>query len=57
MADFEQTYREYEQMIHRFLLRLCGNANLAEELTQETFYQAFKHWGSFRGQSSVSTWL
>ena len=38
MADFEQTYREYEQMIHRFLLRLCGNANLAEELTQETFY-------------------
>ena len=24
---------------------------------QETFYQAFKHWGKFRGQSSVSTWL
>lgn len=57
MADFEQTYREYQQMIHAFLLRLCGNAHLAEELTQETFYQAFKHWSSFRGQSSVSTWL
>lgn len=56
-ADFEQTYREYQQMIHAFLLRLCGNAHLAEELTQETFYQAFKHWGSYRGQSSVSTWL
>lgn len=56
-ADFEQTYREYQQMIHAFLLRLCGNSHLAEELTQETFYQAFKHWGSFRGQSSVSTWL
>ena len=57
MADFEQTYLEYRQMIHAFLLRLCGNAHLAEELTQETFYQAFKHWSSFRGQSSVSTWL
>ena len=57
MADFETTYREYQQMIQRFLLRLCGNQHLAEELTQETFYQALKHWGEFRGQSSVSTWL
>ncbi len=58
MSDnFEQTYREYQQMIYAFLLRLCGNVHLAEELTQETFYQAFKHWGDFRGQSSVSTWL
>ncbi len=56
-ADFEQTYQEYQQMIQAFLLRLCGNAHLAEELTQETFYQAFKHWGDFRGQSSISTWL
>ena len=37
MADFEQSYREYERMVHAFLLRLCGNENLAEELTQETF--------------------
>ncbi len=56
-ADFEQTYREYQQMVCGFLLRLCGNVHLAEELIQETFYQAFKHWDSFRGQSSVSTWL
>ena len=56
-SDFEKTYQEYQQMIYAFLLRLCGNAYLAEELTQETFYQAFKHWGRFRGQSSISTWL
>lgn len=56
-ADFEQTYQEYQQMIQAFLLRLCGNAHLAEELTQETFYQAFRHWDDFRGKSSVSTWL
>ena len=57
MADFEETYQAYQQMIHAFLLRLCGNAHLAEELTQETFYQAFRHWNDFRGQASISTWL
>lgn len=57
MADFEQTYREHQQMIQRFLLRLCGNQHLAEELTQETFLQALRHWEDFRGQSSISTWL
>ncbi len=57
MADFEAAYREYEQMIRRFLLRLCGNEHLAEELTQETFMQALRHWDDFRGQSSISTWL
>lgn len=57
MQDFEQSYREYERMVHAFLLRLCGNESLAEELTQETFYQALKHWKEFRGDSNVSTWL
>lgn len=57
MAEFEETYREYEAMIRGFLLRLTGNQSLAEELTQETFYQALKHWDDFRGQSSRSTWL
>lgn len=57
MADFEETYREYEAMIRGFLIRLTGNQSLAEELTQETFYQALKHWDDFRGQSSRFTWL
>ena len=53
----EALYQDYFQPVYRFLFSLCGNADLAEELTQETFYQAFKHWGRFRGQSSISTWL
>ena len=57
MTDFEAVYRESQEMIRRFLLRLCGNEHLAEELTQETFYQALKHWSDFRGEGSVSTWL
>lgn len=57
MAEFEDIYREYEAMIRGFLLRLTGNQSLAEELTQETFYQALRHWDDFRGEASRSTWL
>lgn len=57
MTEFEAAYREHQQMIERFLLRLCGNTHLAEELTQETFIQALQHWDDFRGQGSRSTWL
>ena len=57
MRDFSAVYGEYREMIYRFIYRLCRNEELAEELTQETFYQAMKSWANYRGDSSVSTWL
>ena len=55
--DFEQAFAEYQETVRRFLVRLTRHPELAEELTQETFYQALKHWKSFRGDCSLSTWL
>ena len=43
--------------MYRFLLSLCGDEDLANELTSETFYQAYLHIGSFRGDCKVETWL
>nr|WP_304055513.1 sigma factor [Enterocloster clostridioformis] len=40
-----------------FLLTRTQDPGLAEELTQETFYQAVKHIGRYKGESSISTWL
>lgn len=57
MESFDRVYQEYESIVRKFLLRLTGNAHLAEELTQETFYLALRHWQSFRGQASPATWL
>ncbi|MBQ8655005.1 MAG: RNA polymerase sigma factor [Clostridia bacterium] len=57
MNDFEQACREEYQSVKRFLLRLTGDEQLSEELTQETFYQAMRAWESFGGRCSVSTWL
>lgn len=43
--------------LYSLALRFCGNATEAEDLVQETFLQAFKHWNTFRGDAKPSTWL
>ena len=57
MESMEQIYREHSKLVYRYLLSLTHNEELAEELTQETFYQAVKSIGSFKGGCRVSTWL
>ncbi len=58
MNVFETIYRQYEPDVRRFLYRLTGcDCRLAEELTQETFYQAFLSFGTFRGTCQMRTWL
>ena len=53
-----------EELIDRYggeILRLCllylGDRQLAEDAFQETFTKAWKQQASFRGESSVKTWL
>lgn len=50
-------YTELRGPIFRFLLHLTGEPNLAEELTQETFFQAVRSLPRFHGESSMTTWL
>lgn len=57
MAVFKEIYQEYGKKVYRFLLSLTGSAQEAEELLQETFYQAFLHVDKFEGRCSVYTWL
>ena len=57
MASFSQLYEQYAGQVYRFLFSLSGDAALAEELTQETFYQAFLHIDRFENRCSVATWL
>jgi len=43
--------------VYRFLLFLGSDPHLAEDLTQEVFTSAWKSLDSFRGDSSIRTWL
>ncbi len=57
MAVFKEIYEEYGRSVYHFLMSLSGDAGMAEELLQETFYQAFLHIDSFEGRCGVFTWL
>ncbi len=56
-GDFELIYRKYYRRVYLFLLKLCGNHELSEDLTQETFYQAFLSIHRFKGRSDVFTFI
>ncbi|MBR5858619.1 MAG: sigma-70 family RNA polymerase sigma factor [Clostridia bacterium] len=57
MADIEMLFRDYYGFIYKFLLSRCRNADIAEELTQETFYRAFINQKQLRDDSAAVYWL
>lgn len=57
MLDFEKVFQKNQGLIFCFLMRLCRDASLAEELTQETFYRAYMNLASLRDETKVSPWL
>ena len=57
MEDMETVYRRHAQTVYKFLLSQCHSAQMAEELTQETFYQAVRSIDRFDGGCKVSVWL
>ena len=57
MEDFEKIYSEYFDVVYHYVLSLCLNESLAEEITQEAFFKALKNIGSFRGDCKVNVWL
>ena len=57
MQNMDDLYKEYFQIVFKYLFCLTHEADLSEELTQETFYQALKTYDNFRGDCKISTWL
>jgi RNA polymerase sigma-70 factor, ECF subfamily len=55
--DFDGIVARHQKQIYRILLHIVRDADIADTLTQECFLRAFKMRGSFRGESSLSTWL
>ena len=53
VESMEALYQTYAQTVYRYLFSLCRSADLAEELTQETFYQAIRTIDRFDGTCAV----
>jgi RNA polymerase sigma-70 factor (ECF subfamily) len=54
---FRQLVTEYQQKIFHVVYRMIGDAQEAEDLSQEVFITVFKNIDSFRGESKFSTWM
>ena len=57
MQNMEKIYEEYFETVNKYLFCLTRNYDIAEELTQETFYRAVKKIGTYRGNCKISVWL
>ena len=58
--DREMIQKLYEteyMRVYSYTMTLARNQDLAEEITQETFFRAMSTERSFRGESDVGTWL
>lgn len=53
----EELYEQNAEIVYRFLYSICKNEQLAEDLTQETFLQAYKSIERFDGSCKISSWL
>ena len=54
---FEDIVKEYKKHVYNVCLGMMKRADDAEDLAQEVFITAYKNYGSFNGESKVSTWL
>jgi RNA polymerase sigma-70 factor (ECF subfamily) len=50
-------YGRHHVRVYRFVLRVTGDASLAEDIVSEVFLEVWRHAGRFKAQSKASTWL
>ncbi|MBS6397800.1 MAG: sigma-70 family RNA polymerase sigma factor [Clostridiales bacterium] len=55
--QLEDIYIREAKKLYSYLYHLCGNKELAEDLTSETFFRAARSISKFRGECSELTWL
>jgi len=57
MLDFDEIYMTYAKQVFGYIMSLTDDIHLSEEITQETFFRAYKNIKSFKGNCKLSVWL
>lgn len=55
--DFGKIYTEHFSDVYKYVLSLCQNEAVAEEVTQETFFKAMRYIDKFNGDCKLYVWL
>ena len=57
MESMNQIYQKYAKTVYGYIFAKTNDHQIAEELTQETFYQGIKSINRYDGSCKISTWL
>lgn len=57
MRKIEEIYKDYYEIVYKYLFCLTHDKDLSEDLAQETFVKMIKHIDKFSGKSKLSSWL
>ncbi len=57
MDDLERICKLHYKYVKSYALSLCLNETMAEDITQETFYNAIKKIDTFKNDCKIETWL
>ncbi|MFQ5561711.1 MAG: RNA polymerase sigma factor [Nitrospinota bacterium] len=57
LAAFEELMGLYENQIYGFLVKMCGCSEGAKDVVQNTFLNAYRYLGKFRGDAAFKTWI
>ncbi len=55
--NLDEAYMQYAREVYQFLLRLCGDEDLAEDILQDTFLKAVEKSDTFEGNCKLTSWL
>ena len=55
--DFEEIYQAYFHDVYLYTRSLAIDENIAEEITQETFFKALRSMHQFDGKKDIRAWL
>ncbi|MEP7272237.1 MAG: sigma-70 family RNA polymerase sigma factor, partial [Acidobacteriota bacterium] len=54
---FDELVAEFQPLVYALSLRVLGEPEDARDACQETFLKVFRHFGRFRGEASLKTWI
>lgn len=54
---FEELYQRHSQIVFNLIVRIIRDRSAADEILQESFWQAWKKAGDYRGSGAGAAWL